>query len=167
MGGFNNNRGGGRFGRREERGDRQMHEAVCAECGNPCKVPFAPMSGKPVYCSNCFEDRGNGRDRSERFERPQRPSYSAERRSFPAARDYGKAPSEADNQKLEAINAKLEKILKTLAYISSRQDQIAAGSDQTAYVEAEVAAVVSELSTKPKARKPRAKKAEVSAETEA
>ncbi len=37
--------------------DRRMYEAVCDECGNTCKVPFQPTSGKPIYCSNCFESK--------------------------------------------------------------------------------------------------------------
>lgn len=34
---------------------REMYDAVCAECGKPCKVPFKPTEGRPVYCSDCFE----------------------------------------------------------------------------------------------------------------
>lgn len=35
-------------------GDRQMFNATCSECGNPCKVPFEPRGDRPVYCSDCF-----------------------------------------------------------------------------------------------------------------
>jgi len=38
-------------------GARQMYDAVCAECGNPCKVPFQPREDRPVYCSECFSKR--------------------------------------------------------------------------------------------------------------
>lgn len=34
---------------------REMYDATCAECGKPCKVPFKPTEGRPVYCSDCFE----------------------------------------------------------------------------------------------------------------
>lgn len=33
---------------------RQMYDAVCAECGRPCQVPFEPRNDRPVYCSDCF-----------------------------------------------------------------------------------------------------------------
>ena len=33
---------------------RQMFDAVCAECGKECKVPFEPSNDRPVYCSECF-----------------------------------------------------------------------------------------------------------------
>lgn len=33
---------------------RVMYDAVCAACGKPCKVPFQPTEGRPVYCSECF-----------------------------------------------------------------------------------------------------------------
>ncbi len=35
-------------------GPRQMHSAVCAECGRECQVPFEPRNDRPVYCSDCF-----------------------------------------------------------------------------------------------------------------
>ncbi|MEF9976108.1 MAG: zinc-ribbon domain containing protein [Oscillospiraceae bacterium] len=38
-------------------GDRQMFDAVCASCGNTCKVPFEPRNDRPVYCSDCFSKR--------------------------------------------------------------------------------------------------------------
>ena len=33
---------------------RQMHPAVCAECGQMTEVPFLPRGDKPVYCSECY-----------------------------------------------------------------------------------------------------------------
>jgi len=33
---------------------RQMYDAVCANCGNACQVPFLPRQDRPVYCSDCF-----------------------------------------------------------------------------------------------------------------
>ena len=37
--------------------EREMFDAVCAECGKPCKVPFQPREDRPVYCSECFAKR--------------------------------------------------------------------------------------------------------------
>ena len=36
---------------------REMFDAVCAECGKPCKVPFQPREDRPVYCSDCFRNK--------------------------------------------------------------------------------------------------------------
>ena len=33
---------------------REMHKAVCSECGKECEVPFKPTEGKPVKCQDCF-----------------------------------------------------------------------------------------------------------------
>lgn len=37
---------------------REMHDAVCAQCGAQCQVPFKPRpeseGGKPVLCRECF-----------------------------------------------------------------------------------------------------------------
>lgn len=46
----NNLNGRGNFG-----GQRQLYDAVCAECGKPCKVPFEPRNDRPVYCRDCFK----------------------------------------------------------------------------------------------------------------
>lgn len=35
-------------------GPREMHKAVCSECGQECEVPFKPTEGKPVYCRSCY-----------------------------------------------------------------------------------------------------------------
>ena len=43
--------GGGGFG---SSGPREMHDVICADCGNPAKVPFKPSGDRPVYCSDCF-----------------------------------------------------------------------------------------------------------------
>ncbi|MDD5624082.1 MAG: zinc-ribbon domain containing protein [Candidatus Peribacteraceae bacterium] len=48
-----------RSARKDQRGgDRQMHDAVCAQCGAQCQVPFKPRpeseGGKPVLCKACF-----------------------------------------------------------------------------------------------------------------
>ena len=39
---------------------KEMFDAVCAECGKPCKIPFQPTNDRPVYCSECFAARRQG-----------------------------------------------------------------------------------------------------------
>jgi len=65
-----NSRGGGRSfgggGRRNfgGRSDRpEMFDAVCDQCGKDCKVPFRPSGDKPIYCSDCFEEKGGNENR--------------------------------------------------------------------------------------------------------
>ncbi len=73
MGNFNRGgRSGGRgferrgFNDRSSRGPVEMHQAVCDNCRKECEVPFRPTSGKPVFCSNCFEgNRGSDSRRPE------------------------------------------------------------------------------------------------------
>jgi CxxC-x17-CxxC domain-containing protein len=45
--------GGGSMG--DYRPRREMHDAVCAQCGQTTQVPFLPRGDRPVYCSTCFE----------------------------------------------------------------------------------------------------------------
>jgi len=99
-------RGGGRdrdnrSGRRDynrgrkdyNRGSRntEMFTAICDDCGKECKVPFKPSSDKPIYCSECFEKRGGGRDRDNRS-----------------------GGNNIQNGQLEAINEKLDRLLSIL-----------------------------------------------------
>ncbi len=37
------------------RGGRQMTTVTCANCGTETQVPFQPVSGRPVYCRDCFQ----------------------------------------------------------------------------------------------------------------
>lgn len=49
------NRFGGSGGGQRSFGPREMHKAVCSDCGKECEVPFKPTEGKPVYCRDCFQ----------------------------------------------------------------------------------------------------------------
>lgn len=83
MGNFNRGDRGGRpgggrgferrgFNDRGSRGPVEMHQAVCDNCRKTCEVPFRPTSGKPIFCSDCFQNnRGSDSRRSEgrNFER--------------------------------------------------------------------------------------------------
>ena len=50
FGGGSSYGGGGGY----SRGPREMHDAVCAQCGKDTQVPFRPSGDRPVYCSDCF-----------------------------------------------------------------------------------------------------------------
>jgi CxxC-x17-CxxC domain-containing protein len=50
--------GGGSYG-----GPREMHPAVCAQCGKNTEVPFEPRGDRPVYCRDCFSSRQPTRSR--------------------------------------------------------------------------------------------------------
>ncbi len=39
------------------RGPRELFDAVCAQCGAPTRVPFRPVTGRPVYCRECYSGR--------------------------------------------------------------------------------------------------------------
>lgn len=55
-----NDSSGGGYGRdsySSDRGQREMHTATCASCGQPAQVPFIPRGDKPVYCSDCFQNQ--------------------------------------------------------------------------------------------------------------
>ncbi|MCF7906534.1 hypothetical protein K9L04_01210 [Patescibacteria group bacterium] len=153
MSNFNNSgdrgnfRSGGRDrsfggGRRDDRGgsDREMFEAVCDECGKNCKVPFKPTSGKPIYCSECFEkkggreDRGGSRggsfggNRGGSFGGSRGGSFGGARRddrggnrggSFGGRRDD--VVKDNSSEKIEALGSRLNKVFELLEEIKDRQ----------------------------------------------
>ena len=97
---FENKRGsddrrpsGGRNFQKSNFGDRPMFDTTCDNCGNSCKVPFQPRGDKPIYCSNCFENKGNNGNTQ-----PQQ--------------------KEQYKEQFEALNSKLERILKILEPIN-------------------------------------------------
>lgn len=93
--------GGGRsFDRGNDRGPREMFKTVCSNCGKECEVPFRPTNGKPVYCSDCFEEMGNGRSNASRQERSD-------------FRPHAPVQSQ-NNAQLDTLNAKLDKIIGLL-----------------------------------------------------
>lgn len=45
-------------------GEREFFTATCSSCGKEARVPFQPRGDKPVYCSDCFEQRRPSQSRS-------------------------------------------------------------------------------------------------------
>jgi len=37
--------------------ERNFTQAICAECGKECEVPFKPTGDRPVFCRDCFAAR--------------------------------------------------------------------------------------------------------------
>ena len=35
--------------------NRTMFPTTCTDCGKDTEVPFEPISGRPVYCSQCYQ----------------------------------------------------------------------------------------------------------------
>lgn len=66
-GGGSRSFGGGSGGGYSDRPERTMHPAVCSSCGQDTMVPFVPTSGKPVYCSDCFQSQRQDRSYSSRW----------------------------------------------------------------------------------------------------
>lgn len=103
---FSKPRAGGfkSYGDRDGRssGPMTLHDAICAECGNECKVPFKPNGKKPVFCGDCFRKSEGGSDRGER-----KPSYGS--------RPQGHSSSQSnDGPALAELNRKVDRILRIL-----------------------------------------------------
>jgi CxxC-x17-CxxC domain-containing protein len=58
---------------RPPRPEREMFDVICSNCGQPTQVPFQPRGDRPVYCRDCFEKMGGGRQSSGDFRSTQPP----------------------------------------------------------------------------------------------
>jgi CxxC-x17-CxxC domain-containing protein len=101
---YNNRSRGGRDGR--DGGRPPLHEAVCDECGKDCRVPFRPSGDKPIYCSDCFEQKG-GRDGGRPRGGRDGGGYQPKSVSDP---NIGKLSSN-----IEILNSKLDKVISLLS----------------------------------------------------
>lgn len=137
--------------RRDRGNDREMFSAVCDECGKECQVPFKPTSSKPIYCSSCFDMRG---ERSGLVK-------GSENRGG----DTSKEIRELKDQ-LVSVNVKLEKIMKALNIKEekpktvkvSKADYTEATKEVVEAPVAEVVAAVAPKAAKKKTVKKTAKK---------
>lgn len=94
-----------------------LHKATCAECSKVCEVPFRPMSGKPVYCKDCFNPAGSsfkndrGGDRGgDRF-----PKKDFKPRNEYAPRsEVSTGSNDAVLKQLEALNTKIENLTRAI-----------------------------------------------------
>lgn len=72
-------------GRNHEASGREMHTAVCSECGMETQVPFLPTGGRPIFCRDCFRTQRNKRG----------PEDAAGRGAGPPRRHNGPRPAAA------------------------------------------------------------------------
>ena len=125
-----------------------MHKAICSECGKECELPFKPTGNKPVFCSNCFENKANsnrprGRDYKKEFNFQEKRMYSAIctecgnkcevpfrptggkpiycSNCFRKGDSTGGTNTEQFKEQFEILNAKLDNILKLLTPIVSTE----------------------------------------------
>jgi len=61
---------------------RSFTQAVCAECGNECELPFRPTGDRPVYCSDCFSARNDSGSFKGKFGNRSREGNSSRERKF-------------------------------------------------------------------------------------
>jgi CxxC-x17-CxxC domain-containing protein len=122
------------FSRRgfRDSGRPQLHDAICAECGKDCQVPFRPSGEKPVYCSDCFDRKGGGDNDRPRGRR------DSPRRSFGGRDSRSSPPSISDGtasrliEKIEALGTKLDKIIDLLSSAGERKPKSVGGRAKSA-----------------------------------
>lgn len=157
-----------------------MHRTKCDDCGNKCEVPFKPTGSKPIYCSDCFSNKGGGgrsggsdRRGGGRFDRRQdRPMHKATcddcgSRCEVPFRPSGDKPIYCDKcfggsggksgkgscqceKQFEDLNEKLDKILKLITPVTT--------------VDVKKKVVEKKVAKKPTAKKASAKKKETKKE---
>jgi len=93
------------FGGRDNRGgSTELFSTVCADCGNKCEVPFKPNGTKPVYCRECFGNKG-GRDAGTFTKK----DWSDHRAQKPSFEQSNRAP-ENYKKEFEILHSKIDKL---------------------------------------------------------
>lgn len=109
-------RSGGGFQKRSfgsDRGNKEqmMHQAVCSECNKTCEVPFRPTSGKPVYCKDCFGNKGNRNEGGRNESGYPKREYDR----VPAKVHYeNKGSDDGVKRQLTEVNMKLDRLIKAI-----------------------------------------------------
>lgn len=119
---------------------REMFKAVCAECGEPCEVPFRPSGDRPVYCKDCFaamgpQDRG---DRPDRGGRDSRGPSNFQNRAPAPRQNFTPRPSFAPTQG-SGEDKRLDDLKIQLATIISKLDKLINIVGNTAHTTPKVA----------------------------
>lgn len=89
---------GSRGSSREKNFEKRMFDAVCEGCGNKCEVPFKPVEGKSVFCSDCFRGSDN------------------------VTRVKNVSTNETYQEQFTSLNGKLDQILKALNILIEQKE---------------------------------------------
>jgi CxxC-x17-CxxC domain-containing protein len=160
---------GGRNGFSDRRPD--LFDAVCAECGKDCRVPFRPTGDKPIFCSECFEsvaprrdDRESRDSRPPRRESSERPSFRDRERGFDKfmekpQQDSTSASLAQFKEQLGSLSAKLDKILKIISPVITEVEISEIEDKKKSSTKKKETAKVAEEAIKPEKKAKVAKKA--------
>lgn len=143
MGNFKREGGGSRFGGRPSFGGRdggrggdrprlqkrdwgekgfskEMFSAICSECGKKCEVPFRPMNGKPVFCTECFAaNKGeSSRDEAPRRSFADNRGFEKPRFDRPQNNFGGNKGGDDVSRKIEILTAKIDKLTQAVVALS-------------------------------------------------
>jgi len=135
-GGFGDRKSSGGFSRRDSGGRSfnrgasdssrpAMHQAVCANCGQNCEVPFKPSGDRPVLCSNCFKGKDSQGPRQSSGRDFSRPSFGDKRLFKAVCADCGQScevPFQPSSGKPVYCSNCFGKMDKTKSYDAPRHD---------------------------------------------
>lgn len=122
-------RGGSSRGGFSDRGPRPLYDAVCADCGRDCQVPFRPSGDKPVYCSDCF-GKQSGNDRSDDRRGPSRRSFDGRGSDRPSSGGANDRSMSQLTEKIGVLNSKLDRIIDLLSSNEKKETKPAPAKDK-------------------------------------
>ena len=97
-----------------ERGPVTMYRATCGQCGKACEVPFRPLSGKTVYCADCFRGKKEGEERGSSGY-PQKRSSNYKSFSRPDFRgDRGGESGDDLKKQMEMLGVKMDRLTRAV-----------------------------------------------------
>ena len=140
--------GGSKFGRGGAGGgfrQSEMFSTTCAECRKSCEVPFRPNGEKPVYCSDCFRNKGGSSDFPQRESRGR--DFPKWEFSQPARPQFDGGNTADLKKQLESMSSKLDRLMEMVMKNSAPVAQESASKRVDAV---ELAKVVKKATDAPK-----------------
>lgn len=101
---------------------QQMYKATCSKCGKETEVPFRPMSGKPIYCRDCFVKTGDTATHGRAGDRFPRKEFTP-RESAPYRSENAGSGNADVLKQLEIMNVKLERLIQAVENLSSAKSE--------------------------------------------
>ena len=99
-------KGFNKFDNRKNFGDARFekpkYDAICADCGQRCQVPFQPNGSRPIFCKDCFR-------------RDDRPDFNRRDDRSPQAKPFNEPGRAADYKRdFMELNRKLDDVIRML-----------------------------------------------------
>ncbi len=116
---------------------RATFQTTCAQCGNPCEVPFRPTEGRKIYCQACFRNIKNQERMKRENTRFQQRNFGGQKNLNRPEFDGGRpAGGNETVRQLQIMNAKIDRLVRAMEMMTNLNQRPAAAAQKEPAVQA-------------------------------